>query len=71
MFEPTFKSIDDILHKNAGCAIELDYVGKPHCLYQDLQDGWIYRMNGFEDVRMNGCGDERMNRILKIEYDYR
>lgn len=26
MFEQTFKNIDDILHKDAGCGIELDYV---------------------------------------------
>jgi len=25
MFEQTFKSIDDILHKDAGCTSELDY----------------------------------------------
>ena len=26
MFEQTFKNIDDILHKDAGCVSELDYV---------------------------------------------
>ncbi len=26
MFEQTFKNIDDILHKDAGCSSELDYV---------------------------------------------
>lgn len=26
MFENTFKNIDDILHKDAGCGSELDYV---------------------------------------------
>ena len=26
MFEQTFKNIDDILHKDAGCCSELDYV---------------------------------------------
>ena len=26
MFEQTFKNIDDILRKDAGCATELDYV---------------------------------------------
>jgi hypothetical protein len=25
MFEQTFKNIDDILHKDAGCTSELDY----------------------------------------------
>lgn len=26
MFEQTFKNVDDILHKGAGCSSELDYV---------------------------------------------
>ncbi|SDA94211.1 hypothetical protein SAMN03080617_03867 [Algoriphagus alkaliphilus] len=26
MFEQTFKNVDDILHKDAGCGSELDYV---------------------------------------------
>lgn len=26
MFEQTFKNIDDILHKDAGCSNELDYI---------------------------------------------
>ncbi len=26
LFEQTFKNIDDILHKDAGCGSELDYV---------------------------------------------
>ena len=26
MFEQTFKNIDDLLHKDAGCGSELDYV---------------------------------------------
>ena len=26
MFEQVFKNIDDILHKDAGCGSELDYV---------------------------------------------
>ena len=28
MFEQTFKNIDDILHKDAGCTSELDYTEK-------------------------------------------
>lgn len=28
MFEQTFKNIDDILHKDAGCGSELDYQTK-------------------------------------------
>jgi type I restriction enzyme M protein len=30
MFEQTFKNIDDILHKDAGCGSELDYVEQPY-----------------------------------------
>ena len=29
MFEQTFKNIDDILHKDAGCTSELDYTINP------------------------------------------
>lgn len=29
MFEQTFKNIDDILHKDAGCGSELDYLERP------------------------------------------
>jgi len=28
MFEQTFKNIDDVLRKEAGCAAELDYIAK-------------------------------------------
>ena len=28
MFEQAFKNIDDILHKDAGCSSELDYMHK-------------------------------------------
>ncbi|MGB0468112.1 MAG: hypothetical protein ACPGF7_11370 [Pontibacterium sp.] len=28
MFEQTFKNIDDIFHKDAGCSSELDYTGQ-------------------------------------------
>ena len=33
MFEQTFKNIDDILHKDAGCSSELDYESKPVGFY--------------------------------------
>ena len=32
MFEQTFKNIDDILHKDAGCGSELDYVEQTSCV---------------------------------------
>ncbi|MFZ3160235.1 MAG: hypothetical protein WA134_08625 [Rhodoferax sp.] len=31
MFEQTFKNIDDILHKDAGCISELDYTEQSSC----------------------------------------
>jgi type I restriction enzyme M protein len=36
MFEQTFKNIDDILHKDAGCGSELDYVEQT--LYSPFDD---------------------------------
>jgi type I restriction enzyme M protein len=30
MFEQTFKNIDDVLWKEAGCTTELDYIEKDH-----------------------------------------
>jgi len=40
MFEQTFKNIDDILHKDAGCSSELDYVE---------QTSWILFLKYLED----------------------
>ena len=36
MFEQTFKNIDDILHKDAGCTSELDYTE---------QSSWLLFLN--------------------------
>lgn len=41
MFEQTFKNIDDILHKDAGCGSELDYVE---------QTSWILFLKYLEDL---------------------
>jgi len=41
MFEQTFKNIDDILHKDAGCGSELDYVE---------QSSWILFLKYLEDL---------------------
>jgi hypothetical protein len=44
MFEQPFNGIDDILHKDTGCASELDYVGQTSLSgsgftgWMDLQD---------------------------------
>ena len=32
MFEQTFKNIDDVLWKEAGCSSELDYTEQTSCL---------------------------------------
>ena len=40
MFEQTFKNIDDILHKDAGCSSELDYIE---------QTSWILFLKYLED----------------------
>ena len=41
MFEQTFKNIDDILHKDAGCESELDYVE---------QNSWVLFLKYLEDL---------------------
>lgn len=41
MFEQTFKNIDDILHKDAGCASELDYVE---------QTSWVLFLKYLDDL---------------------
>ena len=41
MFEQTFKNIDDILHKNAGCGSELDYVE---------QTSWVLFLKYLDDL---------------------
>lgn len=44
MFEQTFKSIDDILHKDAGCSSELDYIE---------QTSWILFLKYLDDFEAN------------------
>ncbi len=41
MFEQAFKNIDDILHKDAGCGSELDYIE---------QTSWILFLKYLEDL---------------------
>ena len=41
MFEQTFKNIDDILHKDAGCGSELDYVE---------QNSWVLFLKYLDDL---------------------
>ena len=44
MFEQTFKNIDDILHKDAGCGSELDYVE---------QTSWILFLKYLDDFEQD------------------
>jgi len=37
MFEQPFKNIDDILHKDAGCGSELDYVEQTSWVENSVQ----------------------------------
>ena len=41
MFEQTFKNIDDILHKDAGCGSKLDYVE---------QTSWVLFLKYLDDL---------------------
>ena len=41
MFEQTFKNIDDVLWKDAGCSSELDYVE---------QTSWIFFLKYLDDL---------------------
>ena len=41
MFEQTFKNVDDILHKDAGCGSELDYVE---------QTSWVLFLKYLDDL---------------------
>lgn len=52
MFEQTFKNIDDILHKDAGCGSELDYVE---------QTSWILFLKYLDDLEK----DKEMAELLK------
>lgn len=44
MFENTFKNIDDILHKDAGCGSELDYVE---------QSSWVLFLKYLDDLEVS------------------
>lgn len=53
MFEQTFKNIDDILHKDAGCGSELDYVE---------QTSWILFLKYLDDLEKDLISDkEKVN----------
>ncbi len=54
MFEQTFKNIDDLLHKDAGCGSELDYVE---------QTSWVLFLKYLHDLEK----DKQTAAELKIE----
>lgn len=66
MFEQTFKNIDDILHKDAGCGSELDYVE---------QTSWILFLKYLEDLEIDKATEAELKGktytpILNLEYQW-
>lgn len=64
MFEQTFKNIDDILHKDAGCSSELDYVE---------QTSWILFLKYLDDLEKDRAMEAELtgktyNPIISKEY---
>ncbi|GGD99081.1 class I SAM-dependent DNA methyltransferase [Planktosalinus lacus] len=66
MFEQTFKNIDDILHKDAGCGSELDYVE---------QTSWILFLKYLDDLEKDRATSAELTGksytpIIDIEYQW-
>jgi type I restriction enzyme M protein len=66
MFENTFKNIDDILHKDAGCSSELDYVE---------QSSWVLFLKYIDDLesaRKVGAelGNKKYSPIISGKYSW-
>jgi type I restriction enzyme M protein len=66
MFEQTFKNIDDILHKDAGCGSELDYVE---------QTSWILFLKYLDDLEKDKQAVAELsgkphNAIISQEYKW-
>ena len=64
MFEQTFKNIDDILHKDAGCGSELDYVE---------QTSWVLFLKYLDDLEKDKATAAELtgksySPILDVEY---
>ena len=67
MFEQTFKNIDDVLHKDAGCGSELDYVE---------QSSWVLFLKYLDDLekeRESSAGPTRilgdMHRLSSLRFE--
>jgi type I restriction enzyme M protein len=66
MFEQTFKNIDDILHKDAGCGSELDYVE---------QTSWVLFLKYLDDLERDKATAAELTgkaytNIIGIEYQW-
>ncbi len=64
MFEQSFKNIDDILHKDAGCGGELDYVE---------QTSWVLFLKYLEDLEKDKesaalLSGEKYTRLIEPTY---
>lgn len=66
MFEQTFKNIDDILHKDAGCGSELDYVE---------QTSWVLFLKYLDDLEKDKATAAELSgktytNIIAIEFQW-
>jgi type I restriction enzyme M protein len=66
MFEQTFKNIDDILHKDAGCGSELDYVE---------QTSWVLFLKYLDDLEKDKITAAELtgkvyNPLIETEYQW-
>ena len=66
MFEQTFKNIDDILHKDAGCGSELDYVE---------QTSWVLFLKYLDDLEKDKATaaeltEKTYNPIIRTEFKW-
>jgi len=66
MFEQTFKNIDDVLHKDAGCGSELDYVE---------QTSWVLFLKYLDDLEKDKATDaeltgKKYTKIISPEYQW-
>jgi type I restriction enzyme M protein len=66
MFENTFKNVDDILHKDAGCSSELDYVE---------QSSWVLFLKYLDDLEKERkvraqLSNEKYTQLLANEFTW-
>ena len=57
MFEQTFKNIDDILHKDAGCGSELDYIE---------QTSWVLFLKYLDDLERDKATAAQLTVKIKL-----